>query len=823
MLNGIIMKKANYFILFALLLLLGLGYKTYEQYRNIEQTQDFIVLEQSRSIAYLIKAFRHTYQDAFLKNNISIDEKMINLLPVKTVFEISQRFSAYEKGDILIRTISDRPRNPDNKANLFEEKMINYFRENSNEKENFIHIDDAYYYTKPLKIKTSCLKCHGKREDAIPSIREKYTKAYDYKLGEIRGLVNITIKEQEIFASLHKDFNNALIVTALLYFFLLTVIYLLIRSLNNKEEQYTHRLEKEITQASRKLIKQKETFETLFEKSSDGILILDEKGNFIEGNEKIILMLKLSSKEELFIMTPLELSPEKQPDGQLSSQKIEEMIYIAKQNGWYQFEWILRRMDGENFWAEITLTLVELNGQEVIHAICREISEKKKAEKKLVKQAENLRYHAHHDILTGLPNRVLFAEELKRGIEEADIRDGELALFFIDLDQFKQINDSLGHEIGDRVLNLVTTRLKEMVEDKYFLSRLGGDEFTIIMKNVAKRSDLVLLAQAILDALKEPLYIENNKLYISSSIGISLYPRDGKNANNLLKYADAAMYKAKEEGRNTYQFYTIEMTEQAYEQIIMKAALQRGLEEEEFVIYYQPQVNAKNGKIIGVEALIRWQHPIMGFLEPAKFITVAKETGLLRGIDQWMMRKAMYEVREWHRQGLHFGHLSLNVTITQLKDELFVEMLLQMLDDTNFEPAWLELEITEGEVMQRYDEIIAKLKLIYSKGIHIAIDDFGTGHSSLAYLKRLPVNKLKIDRSFIVDLPHDEESVAIVKAIISLANILGLTIIAEGVETEKQQAFLIANECDNIQGYYYSRPMPAEELQKILLEQKRHK
>ncbi len=814
------MRKVNYFILFALLLLFGLGYKTYEQYKRIGETQDLIALNQSRSIAHLIKAFRHTYQDAFLNNNIVIDEKMINLLPVKTVFEISQRFSAYEKGDILIRTVSDRPRNPDNKANTFEEKMINYFRNNENENEKFIQKDGTYYYTEPLKIKASCLSCHGKRDEAIPSIRDKYDSAYDYNLGEIRGLVNIRIKEQNIFASLHQDFNDTLVITVLLYLFLLGVIYLLIRRLRKGEEQYTRRLEVEIAQKSGKLRKQKETFETLFEKSSDGILILDDKGRFIEGNEEVISLLKLKSKEELLVKTPLDFSPERQPDRQMSKQKIEEMIHITKLRGGYQFEWMLRRMDGRDFWAEITMTPIELNGRNVVYVVCRDISEKKKSQEKLIKQADILRYQAHHDLLTGLPNRILFAQELKKGISEAKAREEELALFFIDLDQFKQINDSLGHGIGDKVLNLVADRLRQISDEQHILSRLGGDEFTVIMKQVADKNALQVFAHAILDAVKEPLFVEGNKLYTSISIGISLYPKDGKESDDLLKYADAAMYKAKEEGRNNYQFYDISMTEQAYERVIMKVALRRALEEKEFIVYYQPQVHARTGKIIGVEALIRWQHPLMGFLEPGKFLTVASETGLLAEIDRWTMQQAMREVGEWHRQGLQPGHLSLNTTISQLKDELFFERLEQALEKNHFNPEWLELEITESEVMQRYEEIITKLKLLHNKGIHIAIDDFGTGHSSLAYLKRLPANKLKIDRSFITDLPHNEESVAIVKAIIALANIVKLDIIAEGVETEEQKVFLIENGCDNIQGYYYGRPMPAEEMRKLLLKQR---
>jgi diguanylate cyclase (GGDEF)-like protein/PAS domain S-box-containing protein len=811
------MRKMKLFILFAFLLFLVIGYKTYEQYHRLEDTEKLMILNESQSLAEFISAFRQTYQDTFLRNHIDVDEKTIHMLPVKTIAEISDRFSSSLQGDIVIRTVSDRPRNMENMANNFELEMIDYFKKNPNEKYKFIQKANEYYYTKPLLIKQSCLQCHGKREDAIPSIRAKYENAYDYKLGEIRGLLNIKIQERDFFAVMNANFTETLIASIILYIIFLIIIYKLIQSMRTKEEQYTHQLETDIEMKTYEIQKQKEVFETLFEKSSDGILII-ENGKFIQCNERAVKMLHYSSKDELLHTHPSKLSPEFQPDGRRSYEKSEEMMHFAMQYGGYQFEWVHQQINGKDCWTEVNLTPIVLDGRKVIYVVWRDISEKKSDQKKLIAQKDILYYQAHHDALTGLPNRILFNERLQQGIKEAEQRGTELALFFIDLDQFKQINDSLGHEIGDKVLNIVSERLKAKVRKEDTLARLGGDEFTIIMEKYKEIQNVSTLAEKILDVLEQPIHLEGQTLYISSSIGISLYPKNDSEGFNLLKYADAAMYKAKEEGRNNFQFYSTEMTEQAFERIIMKANLRQALDNDEFIVCYQPQIDCMRGKLIGMEALIRWQHPNMGLILPTKFIPIAEDSGLIVEIDQWIMKTAMYQIKKWYKEGLEPGILALNLTLTHLKRDDFIQKLRESMEEINFKSEWLELEITEGEVMKKYEEVASKLQEIHDMGIGIAIDDFGTGYSSLSYLKRLPVNKLKIDQSFIKDIPEDEEDVAIVKAIISLAKNLNLDIIAEGVETVVQKEFLLANGCRNIQGYYYGEPMHADEMREKFLK-----
>ena len=443
-----------------------------------------------------------------------------------------------------------------------------------------------------------------------------------------------------------------------------------------------------------------------------------------------------------------------------------------------------------------------------------------KHNKELKKQKDILYHQAHHDGLTKLPNRALFSDRLQQGIQKAKRNQTELALFFIDLDRFKQINDSLGHEIGDKVLITVTERFKKTIRAEDTLARLGGDEFMIIAEKLKKGEDSVFLAQKILDVMTEPITIAGHTLYVTGSIGISLYPKDDTNATNLLKYADAAMYIAKDGGRNNFQFYSSEMTELAFERLTLGSSLRDAIKNEEFIVYYQPQIDGSTDKLIGMEALVRWQHPTLGIVAPVKFIPFAEETGLIVPIDRLVMKSAMRQISKWYKDGLNPGKLSLNLAMKQLKTDDFMQILKDTISTCNFKAEWLKLEITESAVMQKPKESIAKLIEISKLNISIAIDDFGTGYSSLSYLKRLPISTLKIDKSFIRDIPEDEEDVAIVKATIALANSLNLKLIAEGVENKEQKTFLLENGCKNIQGYFYSKPIPAEEMGRIL---KKHK
>ncbi|UPT77458.1 EAL domain-containing protein [Sulfurovum sp. XGS-02] len=479
----------------------------------------------------------------------------------------------------------------------------------------------------------------------------------------------------------------------------------------------------------------------------------------------------------------------------------------------YRTTLALMKKSHEKVLVDLSLSLLkDTYGSNIgIVGYLRDITKRKKTE-------EALHYQAHHDALTALPNRVLFMDRLEQGIQKAKRHNEGLAVFFIDLDKFKHINDSLGHSIGDKVLKIIAKRLQDIIRKEDTLARLSGDEFTIIMEDLRHPEDASLLGEKILKTLAEGIVINKQRLYVSGSVGISFYPQDATDAQSLLKYADTAMYRAKEEGRNNYQFYAPEMTELALKRILMQTSLRQAIDNEEFIIYYQPQIKASTNALIGVEVLIRWEHPVIGVLMPDEFIPLAEESGMIAEIDQWVMKTAMGQISQWYKEGLNPGVLGLNISIIQLDKINFLQQIEACLQRNDFDPAWLELEITESQMMKRPEEVITKLHQINALGIGISIDDFGTGYSSLSLLKRLPINRLKIDRSFVRDIPNDEEDVAIVTAIIALAKSLKLDLIAEGVETSEQIEFLIDHECINIQGHYFSHPLTVEEMHAMLLK-----
>ncbi len=457
------------------------------------------------------------------------------------------------------------------------------------------------------------------------------------------------------------------------------------------------------------------------------------------------------------------------------------------------------------------------DGSTLWHGFLNDITERIYAQNELREQKDILYHQAHHDSLTGLPNRILFNDRLEKAIETAKRNKKTIALLFIDLDHFKEINDSLGHNFGDEILKIISNRLLEVTRDEDSIARLGGDEFTVILEKLSQVQDASLIANKIINALSQAIIVAENTLYISCSIGISIYPDDGVSAQNLLKFADSAMYKAKDEGRNNFQYYNSTMTELAFERVVMEANLRVALQNEEFIVYYQPQINGVTDKLIGMEALVRWQHPTMGLVSPAKFIPLAESTGLIVELDRFVMKTAMTQFALWYKAGLNPGTLAMNLAVKQLKQEDFIETLQNLIKDTECKPEWLELEVTESQIMTNPEEAIKILQQISDIGVELAVDDFGTGYSSLAYLKRLPIDKLKIDQAFVRELPDDEEDSAIARAIIALGKSLNLKVIAEGVETKEQKDFLVTNGCENIQGYFYSKPLPADAIEKMFI------
>ena len=433
------------------------------------------------------------------------------------------------------------------------------------------------------------------------------------------------------------------------------------------------------------------------------------------------------------------------------------------------------------------------------------------------KQAEEaVQFVATHDALTSLPNRVLFNQSLDRALALARRPDRRLAVLFIDLDRFKLINDTLGHDAGDALLMEIARRLTGCLRASDTVARLGGDEFVVLIEEIPDPAYLIDIAQKLINALGEPLTLSGHEYRMTASIGISSYPDDAEDIQGLLKNADIAMYRAKEQGRNNFQFYSARMNVHSVERLTMESGLRRALDRDELVLHYQPKVDIRSGGITGVEALVRWQHPEHGLVPPAKFISVAEETGLIVPIGEWVLNSACLAQRSWREAGLPRMRMAVNLSARQLQHGDLVKEIGRVLDRTGCEPGCLEFEITESMVMQNPARAVELIRELKALGIAISIDDFGTGYSSLAYLKRFPIDSLKIDRSFIHDLPRDPGNMAITRAVIGMAHSLKLTVIAEGVETREQLDFLRGHDCDQMQGFYFSRPVPAAKVAELL-------
>src|SRR5678815_5043251 len=434
---------------------------------------------------------------------------------------------------------------------------------------------------------------------------------------------------------------------------------------------------------------------------------------------------------------------------------------------------------------------------------------------------EKLNHLAYHDALTDLPNQVLFKDRLKQAIALSRRNDQMQAVLLLNLDRFKTINDSLGYTAGDRLLQSVAQRLTRCVRESDTVARFGGDEFAVLLTQIPRTQDAANVARAIKQALDQAFLFEDQEIFVSSSIGISLYPQDGRDTAGLLKTAGVALDRAKVQGGNNFHFYTAGGTTRALKQLVLESNIRPGLERSEFFVHYQPQVDVRGFQLVGMEALVRWQHPSFGLLYPSEFVTIAEETGLIIALGDFVMRTACAQNKNWQDKGLQQMRMSVNSSARQFQQPSFIADVSHILKETNLDPRWLELELTESSIMKDPEEAIEKLHELKLMGISVAIDDFGTGYSSLNYLKRFPIDTLKIDKSFVSDVCKDPHDTAIVRAIITLGHALDLTVIAEGVETQEQLQYLTSLGCDVVQGFLFSKSLPAPVFEELLVEQRR--
>ncbi|MEN8180779.1 MAG: EAL domain-containing protein [Pseudomonadota bacterium] len=556
----------------------------------------------------------------------------------------------------------------------------------------------------------------------------------------------------------------------------------------------TKRTEQRLQQAS-----------VVFDSTSEGVLITDENSIIIAVNSAFKTITGYSEDESIGQSAGFTKS------GIHDTDFYRAMWKAIEKTGHWQGEIIDRRKNGETYPKWLSISEVRNNKDAITNyvGVFNDITQLKEAQNRL-------QHMAQHDFLTDLPNRFLFEDRLEHAINRAKRNRTLVALLFLDLDRFKNINDSLGHIVGDHLLIEVAHRIQSLVREEDTLARLGGDEFTIILESITEQRQAAVIAEKIIENMKLPIPVDGHELFVTCSIGISTYPQDGEEQSQLIKNADAAMYKAKEDGRNKFRFYSSELSSRLYRRFELEGELRRALERNQFSLHYQPQVSGQDERIIGAEALIRWTHPEKGLIPPGEFLSIADESGLLSTLEAWIIDDACRQLKEWKEQKLPPIKLAVNLSSELISYHDIANRVSAALEREQLSSAALQFEITETNLVEHTELLISNLKALKDLGISIAIDDFGTGYSSMAYLKRFAVSKLKIDQSFVRDIAIDPNDKAIVKAVILMGHSLGLSITAEGVETEEQKVYLTEQGCDELQGYLFSKALPADQFAQLL-------
>ncbi len=636
-----------------------------------------------------------------------------------------------------------------------------------------------------------------------------------FYIGDIRKIADY--KHDFLKKELDKIIVNIIVISVFIILFLSIIMIFISNKLKNIIISYENNLLEQYEET----LEQKKIFKLLFEKSKDGIF-LAKNGKFIACNEMAVEMFGAKNKEDLLSHNTLSLSPLYQPEGILSKTKILELVQETEQNGVYRCEWLAKKLNGVIFWIEVVVTAILVKNEIIFHTACRDITKRKEIEKALKTKEEELSFYARHDSLTNLPNRYMFGEIISNEILRSKRESKIFALVFIDLDGFKDINDLYGHDAGDELLIESALRFKEDTRETDYLFRFGGDEFVMLLTNCGDENDVGRVVAKLKRAFSHPFFIQNHYIKVGISMGIAIYPDDGLDNEELLRNADIAMYKAKEEGRNRYVFYQEKMYKRITKRHALEEDIKRAIGDDEFILYYQPQIDIIKHKIIGFEALIRWEKGDK-LITPDKFIKMAEQTNLINQIGLIVIDKAMKFAVKLHNDKINIGRIAINLSDKQLKDKTLLEKIKQISKRNNCSNSLMEFEITEGFIMSDLKSSYTLLKNLRHEGFVISIDDFGTGYSSLSYLKKLPLDIIKIDQSFITDIPGFKEDEAIVSAIIELGKGLNLKVIAEGVENLEQKRFLLQKGCKIIQGYFYSKPIPEQNVVEFIKKFNRSK
>lgn len=827
---------------------------TFQLYYQTSALVETRAISRAKSLQTYFMSMRYVYHHQFLNSGLDLNDSTVGFLPAHAASFISDEFSKRSSDGISIRNVSDRPRNPANKADIYELEAMKFFAQNPKLNERFttIHQRDKeyFFYAAPIKIEPYCIQCHGKKEEVLPYISSRYDTAYDYQVGDIRGITSIKIPKDLIAQQSLTLFWKETIFNFLAMMVLIGMIYYVIRLLTRKEVEHkqqlvqeVHNRTSELEQTALELQKSNEYQQHLFSilrtvADSNQILIttrsLDElvekTARCLADNDAFsIVRISLMEKDTLTLkvsfglmrqwdILPIELEVLSNNQSKVITDFSADVSNECKDNaqqygisGMYVAP-LKKDSFSDKAFGIMMICTTQANGFTAEErAMMDELAGDLGFAINSFYQQDDILKLSYFDPLTDLPNRRLFTEKFAQAKWNSERTRNYGGLLFIDIDHFKGVNDLKGHHAGDTVLKHMAQRLQNVLHTNDVIARFGGDEFVVLIENLGvvrqeAASVLQSIVQHILDVSKEPFLIDNQSFYLSASIGIVLFIDDEHTIDQLFAYADSAMYAAKSSGRNTSHFYDSGLQETISAQVQLMQDLQTSMHSHDFYLVFQEQVN-NFGETIGVEALIRWNHPIKGIISPVDFIPMAETSGLIIPLGDWILDQTMRQLVAWQKdRDKRNWRISVNISPAQFADEKFVSNMHHKIDQIAFKPSLLRLELTEGLLIQDAQNAMNKINLLKSLGFTLSIDDFGTGYSSLSYLKNLPIDELKIDRSFVIMLASNDSDKTIVQTIITMGRTFGLEVIAEGVETQEQFEILKSMGCDSFQGYLFSKP-----------------
>jgi len=709
--------------------------------------------------------------------------QMLTLVnPTAMLRQLSEKYT--ELFNVQGRLTSLKPLNKENAPDEWEITQLTKFKSGKVTESwdtDYIKGVPNLRYLRAMKIEVGCLQCHSSQ---------------GYKIGDIGGGIGVRLPLDEHYQLINRSRKNLLITHTLLWGLGAIGILLYSNIFSSRSRERLNR-EKEREKEEEKL----HFYASAFTHSGEATLIISQEDEIINANGAFLKHTGYLLEEVLHKNWSI-LHADKTPNAAYS-----EMKQILNDRGFWQGETYGRKKNGDIFPKWLSISKIQEDNRDSLFYISTysDITHRKEAEEKIA-------HLAHHDILTKLYNRYSLEGRLKRALEQAEKYKHKAAILFIDLDRFKTINDSLGHPFGDKLIIEVANRLSSVKRDVDTLARIGGDEFVLLLPQIKEASDVIIIAQRIQDTLNKPYHIDHRNVETAASTGISIFPDDGNNANELLKNADIAMYQAKLKGRNNFQFFTESLSHAANERLKLESQMRCALESNQFELYFQPIVDTDSQSIVSAEALIRWKRPEQGFYPPDKFIPIAEETGFIHPLGDWILEEACRVFAQMKQRKCRLYKISINLSVNQLQSTELVNKVKAVMKKYDISPGELEFEITETVAMQDPDFAVSQLNALSDLGIPLAIDDFGTGYSSLAYLKKLPIQTLKVDRTFVRDIGQDNNNEEICITTITLAHNLGLQVVAEGVETKEQVVFLKNQKCDRLQGYYFSQPLPLDAL-----------